>query len=65
MLRFREEETREDEVDLEDTAEFEPVKADFEKTVRIDRAAVRDEYAEKVARIDFGDLQFGKDYEIN
>ena len=59
-----EEETAEEEPDLEDTAEFEPVRVDMEQTIRIDRAAVRDEYAEKVKRIDFGELQFGKDYEI-
>ena len=58
------EDVEEDEVDLEDTAEFEPIKAELEKTVRIDRADLREEYAEKTTRINFGDLQFGKDYEI-
>ena len=51
-------------VDLEDTAEFEPIKADQEPTVRLERAPVQDEYAGKTTRINFGDLQFGKDYEI-
>ena len=59
-----EEEVAEEEPDLEDTAEFEPVRVDMEQTIRIDRAAVRDEYADKTTRIDFGELQFGKDYEI-
>ena len=64
-VKARAEEAVEEDADLEDTAEFEPVKLEQEKTVRIDRAVLRDEYAEKTSRIDFGDLQFGKDYEIN
>ena len=64
-VKARAEEAVEEDADLEDTAEFEPVKLEQEKVVRIDRAVLRDEYAEKTSRIDFGDLQFGKDYEIN
>ena len=52
------------EEDLSDTAEFEPVKADPEQTIRVERPTAQDEYSAKTARIDFGDLQFGKDYEI-
>ena len=52
------------EEDLSDTAEFEPIKADLEQTIRVERPTAQDEYAAKTARIDFGDLQFGKDYEI-
>ena len=52
------------EEDLSDTAEFEPIKADLEQTIRVERPTAQTEYAAKTARIDFGDLQFGKDYEI-
>ena len=52
------------EEDLSDTAEFEPIKADLEQTIRVERPTAQDEYASKTTRIDFGDLQFGKDYEI-
>ena len=52
------------EEDLSDTAEFEPIKADLEQTIRVERPTAQDEYAGKTSRIDFGDLQFGKDYEI-
>ena len=62
-VKAKVEEEAEESIDLEDTAEFAPIKADPEQTVRMDRAA-RDEYAEKTTRINFGDLQFGKDYEI-
>ena len=63
-VKAKAEEEAEEDIDLEDTAEFEPIKAEQEQTVRIDRASLRDEYAEKTTRINFGDLQFGKDYEI-
>ena len=52
------------EEDLSDTAEFEPIKADLEQTIRVERPTAQDEYAAKTTRRDFGDLQFGKDYEI-
>ena len=45
------------EEDMSDTAEFVPVSAPVEKPPR------REEVS-KTTRIDFGDLQFGKDYEI-
>ncbi len=50
-------EQEEEEDDLSDTAEFQPISLAVEK-------AVREEEMEKTTRIDFGDLQFGKDYEI-
>ncbi len=57
-------EEEEAEEDLSDTAEFEPIKADLEQTIRLERPTAQEEYASKTSRIDFGDLQFGKDYEI-
>ena len=50
-------EQEDEEDDLSDTAEFQPITQAVEK-------AVREEEVEKTTRIDFGDLQFGKDYEI-
>ena len=55
-------EQEEEEEDLGDTAEFQPITQAVEKAIRQESA--REEAAEKTARIDFGDLQFGKDYEI-
>ncbi len=49
--------------DLEDTAEFEPITQAVEKAARQEKSVREDDMA-KTARIDFGDLQFGKDYEI-
>ena len=48
--------------DLEDTAEFEPV-SDEEEMDEDDRDE-EDEHSFRGSRIDFGDLQFGRDYEI-
>lgn len=48
--------------DLEDTAEFEPV-SDEEEVDEDDRDE-EDERSFRGSRIDFGDLQFGRDYEI-
>ena len=45
--------------DLSDTAEFQPG-----QIVEQAKRQEKDEYAAKTARIDFGELQFGKDYEI-
>ena len=53
---------QEEEEDLGDTAEFQPITQAVEKAIR--QESVREEVSEKTARIDFGDLQFGKDYEI-
>ena len=53
---------QEEEEDLGDTAEFQPITQAVEKAIRQEN--VREEVSEKTTRIDFGDLQFGKDYEI-
>ena len=53
---------QEEEEDLGDTAEFQPITQAVEKAIR--QESVREEPSEKTTRIDFGDLQFGKDYEI-
>ena len=53
---------QEEEEDLGDTAEFQPITQAVEKAIR--QESVREEVSEKTTRIDFGDLQFGKDYEI-
>ena len=50
-------EEEEEEEDLSDTAEFHPISPAMEK-------AAREEEQEKTTRINFGNLQFGKDYEI-
>ena len=55
-------EEEQSEEDLSDTAEFQPIKLEQEQTGR--REAHAQEDFGKTARIDFGDLQFGKDYEI-
>ena len=51
-----EQEQEEEEQDLSDTAEFHPI--------QLAEKVAREEEQEKTARIDFGSLQFGKDYEI-
>lgn len=56
-------EEEEAEEDLSDTAEFQPITQAVEKAVRGEMSA-QDDLSEKTARIDFGELQFGKDYEI-
>jgi len=53
---------QEEEEDLGDTAEFQPISLAVEQTVRQEQPAQPE--LEKTTRIDFGDLQFGKDYEI-
>ena len=53
---------QEEEEDLGDTAEFQPITQAVEKAIRQESA--REDVSEKTTRIDFGDLQFGKDYEI-
>ena len=51
------------EEDLSDTAEFQPISQAVEKAVR-EEMKVQEDESSKTARIDFGELQFGKDYEI-
>ena len=60
-----EEETDPDE-DMEDTAEFQLVGRPIreEKPAREENPYRLDDFSERTTRIDFGDLQFGKDYEI-
>jgi len=58
--KIEEEETAED---LSDTAEFQPISQAVEKAVREEIKPAED-LSEKTTRIDFGELQFGKDYEI-
>jgi len=52
--------------DLEDTAEFPPVgrPAREEKADRDENPYRLDDFSERTTRVDFGDLRFGKDYEI-
>jgi len=57
------EEEEEAEEDLSDTAEFQPISQAVEKAVRQEMKP-REDLSEKTTRIDFGELQFGKDYEI-
>ena len=54
-------EEEEVEEDLSDTAEFQPISQAVEKAVRQE---MQQADADKTTRIDFGDLKFGKDYEI-
>ena len=53
----------EPEEDLSDTAEFQPISQAVEKVIREEKMPAGD-LSEKTTRIDFGELQFGKDYEI-
>ena len=55
-------EEEEPEEDLGDTAEFQLITQAVERAARQEKPVQPE--AEKIARIDFGDLQFGKDYEI-
>ena len=57
--KLEEEEAQED---LSDTAEFQPITQSAEKIVRMEKPVQPE--LEKTTRIDFGDLKFGKDYEI-
>jgi len=59
--KLEEEEAAEE--DLSDTAEFQPISQAVEKAVRQEMKP-REDLSEKTTRIDFGELQFGKDYEI-
>ena len=57
-LKARQEETREEPEDLSDTAEFDPVEVPDQEDEEEEDEPVRG------SRIDFGTLQFGRDYEI-
>ena len=57
-LKARQEETREEPEDLSDTAEFDPVEVPEQEDEEEEDEPVRG------SRIDFGTLQFGRDYEI-
>jgi len=53
---------QEEEEDLGDTAEFQPISFAAEKAAREEKPVQPE--LERTTRIDFGDLKFGKDYEI-
>ena len=57
-LKARQEETQEEPEDLSDTAEFDPVEVPDQEDEEEEDEPVRG------SRIDFGTLQFGRDYEI-
>ena len=57
-LKARQEETQEEPEDLSDTAEFDPVEVPEQEDEEEEDEPVRG------SRIDFGTLQFGRDYEI-
>ena len=57
-LKARQDETREEPEDLSDTAEFDPVEVPEQEDEEEEDEPVRG------SRIDFGTLQFGRDYEI-
>lgn len=63
-VKTKVEEESVEEEDLSDTAEFQPITQAMEQALRQEKKPVEEDLSAKTARIDFGDLQFGKDYEI-
>ena len=65
-VKARAEEDAAVEGDMSDTAEFQFVGQNLreERPVQAEKAAPAEDFSERTTRIDFGDLKFGKDYEI-